>query len=74
MLKQWRVLQKDILTHFKYWDILYTKMLNLPLYGINPYRKRLIDRGIIDGNTRGYLKFTLPLFKEFVIDREDIFI
>ena len=49
------------------------KMLDLPLYGINPYRKRLIDRGIIDGNTRGYLKFTLPLFKEFVIDRENIY-
>lgn len=48
------------------------KALELPLYGINPYRKRLIDRGILDGSTRGYVNFTLPLFKEFVIDREEI--
>ena len=33
----------------------------------NPYRKRLILKGLIDGNERGYVKFTLSLFKEFVL-------
>ncbi|MEE0955893.1 MAG: ATP-binding protein [Eubacterium sp.] len=32
----------------------------------NPYRKRLIKKGIITGNERGYVRFTLPLFDEFV--------
>lgn len=33
----------------------------------NPYRKRLILKGLIDGNERWYVKFTLPIFKEFVL-------
>ncbi|MBQ9015132.1 MAG: ATP-binding protein [Firmicutes bacterium] len=33
---------------------------------INPYRKRLIRRGIVSGDTYGYLFFTLPLFETFV--------
>lgn len=32
----------------------------------NPYRMRLIRKGIVDGTERGILKFTLPLFSEFV--------
>ena len=35
----------------------------------NPYRKRLVDKGVIDNKTRGLIKFVLPLFKEFVIDK-----
>lgn len=34
----------------------------------NPYRKRLIKKGILSGETRGYVSFTLPLFAEYVID------
>ena len=32
----------------------------------NPYRDRLIKKGIINGDERGYVRFTLPLFAEFV--------
>ena len=35
----------------------------------NPYRKRLINKGIIDGQMYGYVKFTLPLFDDFVIGK-----
>lgn len=34
----------------------------------NPYRSRLIKKGLVDGSTNGYLRFTLPLFGEFVIE------
>ncbi len=34
----------------------------------NPYRKRLINKGLVDGKERGKLKITLPLFDEFVED------
>ena len=33
----------------------------------NPYRKRLIKKGIVSGETRGYVFFTLPLFERYVI-------
>lgn len=33
----------------------------------NPYRKRLIRKGIVSGETRGYVYFTLPLFDEYVV-------
>lgn len=35
----------------------------------NPYRRRLILKGIVNGDTRGYVTFTLPLFDEFVLER-----
>lgn len=34
----------------------------------NPYRKRLIKKGILSGEMRGYVYFTLPLFAEYVIE------
>ena len=34
----------------------------------NPYRRRLIKKGLVDGETYGYVSFTLPLFDQFVID------
>ena len=34
----------------------------------NPYRKRLIKKGIVSGEMRGYVYFTLPLFAEYVIE------
>ena len=33
------------------------------------YRLRLIRKGIVDGNTRGKLSFTLPMFKKFILDQ-----
>lgn len=35
----------------------------------NPYRKRLIQKGLVNGNTRGYVRFTLPLFDEFAAEQ-----
>lgn len=34
----------------------------------NPYRKRLIKKGILSGEMRGYVYFTLPLFNEYVVE------
>lgn len=35
----------------------------------NPYRRRLIKKGVVDGSVRGYLSFTLPFFREFILSR-----
>lgn len=40
---------------------------NMSTNQFNPYRKRLILKGLIDGSERGYIKLTLPLFKEFIL-------
>jgi len=37
----------------------------------NPYRKRLIQKGIADGSRHGHLTFTLPLFDLFVVENSD---
>ena len=42
------------------------EILNMDTNHFNPYRKRLIRKGVINGDERGYVKFTLPLFEEFV--------
>ena len=34
----------------------------------NPYRDRLIKRGVVSGDTYGYVSFTLPLFERYVIE------
>ncbi len=34
----------------------------------NPYRKRLIQKGILNGDVRGYVSFTLPLFEKYVVE------
>ena len=34
----------------------------------NPYRKRLIKKGIINGDDRGYVRFVLPMFEQFVLE------
>ena len=31
------------------------------------YRDRLIKRGILDGSTHGYVRFTLPMFEEYIL-------
>ena len=35
---------------------------------LSPYRKRLIRKGVLDGSQFGYLRFTLPLFGDYVQD------
>lgn len=34
----------------------------------NPYRKRLLNKGIVVAKERGKLSFVLPLFKEYILD------
>lgn len=43
-------------------------ILHMETNEFNPYRKRLIRKGLIDGDTRGYVKFTLPFFEEYVLE------
>lgn len=43
------------------------EQLGMETNEFNPYRKRLIKKGIVSGETRGYVYFTLPLFDEYVI-------
>jgi len=35
---------------------------------INPYRSRLIKRGLINGEERGYVTFVLPQFDRYVAE------
>jgi len=44
------------------------KLLNIETGEFNPYRKRLLKRGIINGDERGYVSFTLPMFEKYVLD------
>lgn len=37
----------------------------------NPYRKRLIRKGLLNGDERGYVHFVLPMFEQFVIENYD---
>lgn len=48
------------------------EILNMSTNEFNPYRQRLIKKGIVDGSTRGYLYFTLPLFEECINTHFDI--
>ena len=42
--------------------------LHMETNEFNPYRKRLIKKGILSGEKRGYVYFTLPLFEEYVME------
>ncbi|MCR5665563.1 MAG: ATP-binding protein [Eubacterium sp.] len=44
------------------------EILDMQTNEFNPYRKRLLRKGIINGESRGHVHFTLPLFDEFVLD------
>lgn len=44
------------------------EQLGMKTNDFNPYRKRLIKKGIVSGEMRGYVHFTLPLFDEYVIE------
>ncbi|MBQ0050908.1 MAG: hypothetical protein KBT11_02455 [Treponema sp.] len=41
--------------------------LKMDTNSFNPYRKRLIKKGILNGEERGFLTFVLPAFEKFVI-------
>ena len=43
-------------------------LLQMETNEFNPYRKHLMRKGLIDGETRGYVRFTLPLFEDYVLD------
>ena len=43
-------------------------LLDMETNEFNPYRKRLIKKGILSGEPRGYVSFTLPLFSEYVLE------
>lgn len=47
------------------------RLLNMDTNQFNPYRMRLIRKGIADGDVYGKLLFTLPLFREFVEENAD---
>lgn len=49
-----------------YGDLL--KQLEIDKNHLNPYRKRLLDKGLIYSPTRGQLNFTLPFFNEYAIE------
>ena len=34
----------------------------------NPYRKRLINKGILSGDEHGYVQFILPFFEDYIIE------
>lgn len=42
--------------------------LQMETNAFNPYRKRMIKKGIIDGSVYGVVKFTLPFFERFVLE------
>ena len=44
------------------------KVIGISNNEFNPYRKRLVKCGIINGDTHGYVNFILPLFEEYVLD------
>lgn len=45
-------------------------LLGMNTNQFNPYRARLIRKGIVNGDQYGYLRFALPLFDEFVKEQE----
>ena len=44
------------------------ELLHIDTNQFNPYRKRLIKKGIVDGSEYGFVRFTLPFFEQFVIE------
>ena len=42
--------------------------LDIETNEFNPYRKRLIKKGIINGEQRGIVEFTLPMFEDYVME------
>ena len=44
------------------------EVLNITTNEFNPYRKRLIKKGLLNGENRGYVYFTLPMFEDYVLE------
>lgn len=44
------------------------EFLDISTNEFNPYRKRLLKKGLIDGSTYGYVKLTLPFFDEYILE------
>lgn len=42
--------------------------LSMETNEFNPYRKRLINKGLILGDKRGYVSFQLPYFEDYVLE------
>ena len=45
------------------------QLLGLKTGEINQYRKHLNRKGIVNGEEYGHLRFTLPMFREYVIEQ-----
>ena len=43
-------------------------LLNMDTNHFNPYRSRLIKKGLVSGDVYGYVSFALPMFGEYVLD------
>ena len=43
--------------------------LNMASNEFSPYRNRLIKKGLIRGEERGFVQLTLPFFEEYILDR-----
>ena len=48
------------------------EMLKMESNEFSPYRERLIKKGLLNGDERGYVKFELPLFEEYVKDHYEM--
>lgn len=48
------------------------EMLDLSTNEFNPYRQRLIRKGIVSGKERGYVRMLLPFFDQHVLANYDI--
>lgn len=44
------------------------EILQIDNNAFNPYRKRMIRKGILDGSEYGVVRFTLPFFERFVLE------
>lgn len=44
------------------------RLASMSTNDFNPYRDRLIKKGVVDGATHGYVAFTLPFFDRYVIE------
>lgn len=44
------------------------QVANMSTNQFNPYRDRLVKKGVVDGTTYGHVSFTLPLFDRYVIE------
>ena len=46
-------------------------ILDMETNQFNPYRRRLIRKGVINGEERGYVRFALPCFEDYALEHEE---